>query len=146
VAPLARALPAQNVAFIVLFLILVELAVEYWQGPRICWLARRFWPAAILWLRFGTQFILKSWRQNRNYGIFLLALPGIVTGAVQLVFSPRCWMVGRCLLTAGCLAFLMPGSFRRESQLPRIQKMRLNTTLAKAQVTMGKMETGVARV
>jgi hypothetical protein len=108
VVPLARALPAQNVAFIVLFLILVELAVEYWQGAQDLLVGAAFWPAAILWLRFGTQFILKSWRQNRNYGIFLLALPGIVTGAVQLAFSPALLMVGRFVLTAGCLAFLMP--------------------------------------
>jgi hypothetical protein len=107
-ARLARALPGQNVAYIVVVLVLVEVAMENWTHATDMLTGAAFWPAAILWFRDGTQLLLKRWRHNPNYGLFLLGLPSLAAAGVQIIFTPGILAAGRFCLTAVCLAFLMP--------------------------------------
>jgi hypothetical protein len=105
---LVRALPAQNVAFIILLLVVVEVAFEYRYDPDDLLDGSMFWPGAIILLRTAVQGLLKRWRQRRNYGLFLIGLTSIAAAFLELFFdSPNTAAVRFCV-TGVCLLFLTP--------------------------------------
>jgi hypothetical protein len=105
---LIRFLPAQNVAFIILFLVAVEVALEYWNEAGNLQEGAFFWPGAIVLLRVAGQKLLKPWRQNRHYGLFLIGLVSVFTAVLQLLFDSAQTAAARLFVTAVCLLFLTP--------------------------------------
>jgi hypothetical protein len=105
---LARVLPAQNVAFIVMFLACVEVAFEYWHDSENLLNGTMFWPGAIILLRMGVQRLLKPYRQSRNFGWFVIGLTSIPPAVPPLVLGETTIAMGRLCVTAVCLFFLTP--------------------------------------
>jgi hypothetical protein len=107
-AVLVRSLPAQNVAFIILILVLIETAVErFYYGGNILY-GPIFWPAAVILFRTGAQTLLKPFRQMRNYGLFLLAATTCAVTSIALAFQSAQAAIHRFILTVLCLIFLTP--------------------------------------
>ncbi|HUD47277.1 MAG TPA: hypothetical protein VMR33_10625 [Candidatus Baltobacteraceae bacterium] len=105
---LVRFLPAQNAAFIILLLVAVEVAFDYWNGAGHLAEAAMFWPGAIILMRRAGQILLKPWRQRRNYGLLLIALPsGVTAGPPLILDSPERAAVRFCV-TAVSLTLLTP--------------------------------------
>jgi hypothetical protein len=107
-AVLVRVLPAQNVAFIILILVLVEAAVECWYDGADVLNGPMFWPAAVILFRTGVQALLKPFRQMRNYGLFLLAVTSGAVTLIALAFQSPQAAIHRLILTVLCLIFLTP--------------------------------------
>jgi hypothetical protein len=105
---LVRALPAQNVAFIILFLVAVEVAFEYWNESDDLLDGAMFWPGAIILLRIGMQRLLKPYRPGRNHGLFLIGLTSAPPAVVPLMLDLPKMAAIRFCLTAICLVFLTP--------------------------------------
>jgi hypothetical protein len=105
---LMRFLPAQNVAFIVLFLATIEAALEFWNQAGNLEEGAMFWPGAIILSRAAGQRLLKPWRQSRNYGLFLIGLTSVVTAVLQLFLDSPQRAAGRFCATAICLLVLTP--------------------------------------
>ena len=108
VVVLVRMLPAQNVVFIILFLVAVEVAYEYWSGSDDLLDGAMFWPGAIILLRTGGQSLLKPYRGSNNYGWFLIGLTTATSAVVPLVLNEPHMVAGRIGVTAICLLFLTP--------------------------------------
>jgi hypothetical protein len=105
---LGRYLPAQNVAFVILLLAGVEVAVELWQQSEDWVQAAFFWPGAIILLRAGGQQIMKPWRQAKNYGVVVLGFTSGCAAAIQLCADSLGGAVLRFCTTTVCLLFLTP--------------------------------------
>jgi hypothetical protein len=105
---LSRYLPAQNIAFIIVFLASAEAALELWKEAGNWAQGALFWPGAIILLRASGEIFMKPWRQARNYGVILLGLISGCAAFIQLVFSSLEAGVLRFCVTAGCLLFLTP--------------------------------------
>lgn len=105
---LLRVLPAQNVAFIILCLAAVEAALEFWNHARNLPEGAMFWTGAIILLRTAGQILLKPWRQDRNYGLYLIGLASGGATGLQWLLDPAQSAAGRFLLTAICLTVLTP--------------------------------------
>jgi hypothetical protein len=106
---LARELPAQNVAFVVVLIGGAEIALQYWD-KFISWQPGvLFWPGAIILLRFAAQWALRSQRRHKIYGLMVLAATSAGAGALD--YGMFRWVQGagmRCGETAGLLLFLTP--------------------------------------
>jgi hypothetical protein len=105
---LGHFLPAQNIAFIILFLGAVEAALEFWLHMRNFEDGAMFWPGAIILLRMAGQRLLRPWRQARNYGLFLIGLTSVAAAVLQMCFGSTETAAGRMCLTAICLVLLTP--------------------------------------
>jgi len=108
VAVLARYLPAQNIAFIIVLLAGVEVAMEIWQESENWVQGAFFWAGAIILIRAGGQQILKPMRQEKNYGLVLLGFTCAFAAVIQLCFDSLGGAVLRFCATAICLLFLTP--------------------------------------
>jgi hypothetical protein len=125
---LARALPAQNVALILGSLIAWEMALEaFWPGPGSLWHGWVFWPAMVVLARVGCRWILRRWRQDWNYGVWLIVLAGAVAALAQfiLALSDTAWIgvakvsAIRFVSTAFCLFWLSPFFISKFPQQPQ---------------------------
>jgi multisubunit Na+/H+ antiporter MnhB subunit len=105
---LVRALPAQNAAFIILLLALVEVALEHFAPGGELQQGAMFWPGAIILSRTVGQHLLKPWRRSRFYGLYLIGLTSCAAAVLQLRFDTTQTALGRFCATAICLIFLMP--------------------------------------
>jgi len=105
---LARSLPTQNVAFIILVLIAVEFAMDRWHGTDNVINNSMFWPGAIIFSRIAGQIVLRPWRRARNYGFFLIGAASAAAATVTLAFDSPQRAINRFCLTAVCLVFLTP--------------------------------------
>jgi len=105
---LARYLPAQNVAFIIVLLAGVEVAMETWQQRENWVQGVFFWAGAIILIRAGGQQILKPMRSAKNYGLALLGFTCGCAAVIQLCFDSLEGAVLRFCATAVCLFFLTP--------------------------------------
>jgi hypothetical protein len=105
---LARSLPAQNVAFIILVLAAVEFALVRWQGKGTALSASLFWPAVIIFSRIAGQIVLRPCRRARNYGIILIGGASTAAALVALALDSPQRAINRFCLTAVCLVFLTP--------------------------------------
>jgi hypothetical protein len=124
---LARTLPAQNVAMILGSLAAVEWALEtIWAGPNSLWLGLLFWPATIVLARAGCRWFLRRWRQDWNYGIWLVLLVGAAAALVQFAtafsgftrVAAAKLAVIRLASTAVCLLSLSPWFISKFPQQP----------------------------
>jgi hypothetical protein len=105
---LGRLLPAQNVLFIIITLSVVEVAIDYGFKTGSVLERAMFWPGIIVLSRIAGKTLLKPWRQNPNYGLYLLGVASVETAFVQLLFGGWISVLARLLLTAGCLLVLTP--------------------------------------
>jgi hypothetical protein len=92
---LARSLPGQNVLLIAAALLAGEGGLEYLLttkythidiiGPMWCYVtgAALLWTAVVLSARRLAQLILRPWRQEKVYGLWLLAVSAMVTFLFQ---------------------------------------------------------------
>lgn len=105
---LARTLPAQNVAFLILVLAAVEFALDRWHGSENVLTNSMFFPGVIIFSRIAGQIVLRPWRQARNYGFYLIGLACVAVALVACVVdSPQAALI-RFVITAVCLIFLTP--------------------------------------
>jgi len=115
---LARALPVQNIALIVGALILCEFTLE-----RICHVEGLlgvhllFWPATIILARIGVRWILRRWRQDWNYGVWLILLASTTVAGLQFMVAVNLSAI-RFAATAFCLFFLSPWFISKLPQQP----------------------------
>jgi len=85
---LTRSLPAQNVVLIVGSLMAAECLLQIVRAhPDAHWPGLLFWPAMVLWARLGTRWLLRSWRKDWNYGIWLIVLAGSATALLQFAIA-----------------------------------------------------------
>jgi len=124
---LARALPAQNIVLILAVLLAGEFALEFichtggWLGINLL-----FWTATILLARIAARWILRRWRQQWNYGVWLILLASTTVALVQFVIaqsgSPWTFAVKlsaiRFTATGFCLFFLSPWFISKFPQQP----------------------------
>lgn len=113
-----RALPAQNVAMILASLAAFEAVLESVLNSHFAlgWTGLLFWPATIVLARIGCRWILRRWKQDWNYGIWLVVIASVTVALVQ--FEMACiglpWTVAiklssiRLIATAFCLVSLSP--------------------------------------
>jgi hypothetical protein len=91
---LARSLPLQNLVIIVVALMVGEGVLEHFlanyarvevTGPMWCYLAGAalLWMAVVLSVRRLAQFILRPWRREKVYGIWLIGMSAVFTAAFQ---------------------------------------------------------------
>jgi len=109
VALLARELPAQNVAFVVVLIGGAEIALQYWE-KFISWEPGvLFWPGAVILLRFAAQWALRSQRRSKIYGLILLVATSAGAGALDYGIFRWAKEAGmRFGETGGLLLFLTP--------------------------------------
>lgn len=105
---LVRSVPAQNVAFIILFLGAVEAALECRSHAGNLQDGVMFWSGAIILLRTAGQGVLKPWRQRPNYGLFLIGLTSLATAVLQRFLDSVQVAGSRFCVTAICLIILAP--------------------------------------
>jgi hypothetical protein len=124
---LARTLPLQNVALIFSSLIACEWALEtVWIKSNLPWGGLLIWPATIVLVRVGCRWILRRWRQDWNYGLWLIFLVSAAVALAQFTFarvgSPRAFAARmaavRFAATAVCLFFLSPWFISKFPQQP----------------------------
>ena len=116
---LSRALPTQNIALILGVLIGCELALEIiLHGRGFLRVNLLFWPAAIILSRVGMRWILRRWRKDWNYGVWLILLASATVAIVQFVFAPKLWAT-RFAATGVCLLFLSPWFISKFPQQPQ---------------------------
>jgi hypothetical protein len=147
---LARSLPGQNILMIAASLLAAEGALEYFlakyaqievRGPMWCYLAGSalLWLAVVLSARRVAQFILRPWRRERVYGLWLLGMSAVFTAAFQFgwpglnldpdadpIASDRAaiMMAVRALSTVVFLAGLTPW-FIRKQPVSRARRSKL---------------------
>jgi hypothetical protein len=105
---LARYLPPQNVAFIILFLVVMEAAFDTWFEAWSLPNGAAFWPAAIILLRAATQKFMQPWRRSKYYGLWVIVLTSGARSAMPFVRNSADMGLRRFLMTAACLIFLAP--------------------------------------
>jgi hypothetical protein len=105
---LVRFLPAQNVAFIIVFLAGVEVALEYRNGTEVLLDGAMFWPGAVILMRTSAQVLLKPWRQRRHYGLLLIGAASCAVAGLALAFDSPQAAISRFCVTAVCLLLLTP--------------------------------------
>jgi hypothetical protein len=127
-ALLARALPAQNVALIMVVLLAWEMALQaFCFGGEHLWRGWLFWPAMVIWARVVCRWMLRRRRQDWNYGVWLVLFASATTALAQwgLVFYGAAWTVAlkfsamRFASTAVCLFFLSPWFISKLPQQPQ---------------------------
>jgi hypothetical protein len=127
---LARGLPTQNVALILGSLIAFEVMLEgAWAGLDSAWRGWFFWPAFIVLARAGVRWVLRRWRRDWNYGVWLIVLASAVVALAQwtvaLLFSDAKWPVAfklsavRFGASAFCLFWLAPWFISKLPQQPQ---------------------------
>jgi hypothetical protein len=125
---LARTLPAQNVAFILVSLVACEIVLQavlrgfssQWQG----WL---FWPAILVLSRVGARWFLRLRRKDWNYGLWLILLAGAVAASVQFALALRIGNMSVALklsairlgASAFCLFWVTPWFISKLPQQPQ---------------------------
>ncbi len=105
---LARTLPAQNVAFIILVLVAVEFALDRCYGSENVLNSSMFWPGLIIFSRIAGHVVLRRWRGARNFGFFLIAAASTSAALVALAIDSLPGAINRFCVTAVCLIFLTP--------------------------------------
>ena len=116
---LARALPVQNIALIVGALMACEFALEsIYNGGSLLGISLLFWPATIILARIGVRWILRRWRQDWNYGVWLILLASTIVAGLQLVVAVKLSAI-RFGVTAFCLFFLSPWFISKFPQQPQ---------------------------
>jgi hypothetical protein len=133
---LARALPAQNLVMIIagllaggglLQFLMFKIDPVTMTGPMWCFLAggALLWLAIVLSARKLAQIVLRPWRGNEYYGLWLIAATALETAVFQFgwpslnpddIITPRRAMfmaVIRALGTAILLAALTPWFIRK---------------------------------
>ncbi len=119
---LVRTLPAQNVAFIILALVAVEVAVESWHGNDDLFITAMFWPGAFIFSRMLGQIIFNPWRRARKYGFILIGVvSGILALAACALNSPKA-APARFVITALCLFFLTPWFLQKRVTFSGVSK------------------------
>jgi hypothetical protein len=87
-ALLARTLPAQNIAFILVSLIACEMALEAFSADlALSWRGWIFWPAVVVLARVAFRWILRRWRQDWNYGAWLILLASAALALAQFALT-----------------------------------------------------------
>jgi hypothetical protein len=125
---LARTLPAQNVALILVSLVACEIVLEAvspgfssrWQG----WF---FWPAILVLARAGGRWFLRLRRKDWNYGVWLILLSTAVASLVQFALALRGVSLAGALklcairfgVSAFCLFWLSPWFISKLPQQPQ---------------------------
>ncbi len=125
---LARTLPAQNVALILVSLGAGEIVLgavlpgfsSRWQG----WI---FWPAIIVLTRVGGRWFLRLRRKDWNYGFWLIILASAVAALVQFALALRVVNLSGALklsairfgVSAFCLFWLSPWFISKLPQQPQ---------------------------
>jgi hypothetical protein len=145
---LTRSLPAQNIIFITLSLLvcegLLQWGMDKYSHTELTGSMARFlggsallWLAVVLSARRLAQFILRPWRRAEYYGIWLLGMSAVAAAAFQfgwpgLDVDPELGPIGlsqamilagmRALSTLIILACLGPWFIRKQ---PRLRRDRL---------------------
>jgi uncharacterized membrane protein YoaK (UPF0700 family) len=108
---LGRQLPLQNVVAIALIFALAAVAWDVatnhlgfrWREP--LWRKVIFWSAALITLRGGAQFLLRSRRAAGTYGWELIAIAGAIFGAIAHTLYKRFYVTA--LAMVACLVLLI---------------------------------------
>jgi hypothetical protein len=125
---LTRALPAQNVALILGSLIACEILLEaLWGASDSLWRGWLCWPAVLALTRIGWRRILRRWRHEWNYGVWLIILASATTALLQfaVTLSDAKWSVAlklsavRFAAAAICLFWLSPWFISKLPQQPQ---------------------------
>jgi hypothetical protein len=125
---LARTLPPQNVIVIVVGLVACELVVQAIRsGPGLQWRDLLLWPAMAIWARVGSRWFLRRWRQDWNYGVWLIVLTSAVVAMAQFAIALLIadWSVAvkrsaiRFAEAAFCLFWLSPWFISKLPQQPQ---------------------------
>ncbi len=125
---LARPLPAQNVAFILVSLVACEIVLEaVLPGFSSQWRGWLFWPSVIVWSRVGGRWFLRLRRKDWNYGLWLILLAGAVAALVQFSLARRIGNLSialklsaiRFAASAFCLFCLSPWFISKLPQQPQ---------------------------
>jgi hypothetical protein len=117
---LAQALPAQNAALILGVLIGCEYVLEtIWNGRVWAGTDLTFWPATVVLTRVACRWILRHWRQDWNYGIWLIVMASTVVALSQFIIALDSSLAAiRFAATAFCLFFLSPWFISKLPQQP----------------------------
>jgi hypothetical protein len=125
---LARALPVQNVALIFCSLIVCEvLLAAVWKASDALWRGWFFWPAFLVLARTAWRWILRRWRAEWNYGVWLIVLASAAAALLQfaIALSGAKWSVAlklsgvRFAAAAFCLFWLSPWFISKLPQQPQ---------------------------
>jgi hypothetical protein len=118
VAGLSRRLPGQNVLLACLLLGLAGLGLPFLglhagipifqdqAGTRSLWIFPLLWITALLGCRGVARVLLRPWRDDENYGYWVLGASGVLVLLFALTLGPfatsrRLWHVAPASLTAG---------------------------------------------